>query len=186
MEHQRRSPYLYLSACLGLVILFAVLILLWLAPSRRPAVAPIEVIYPPPGSGRIAHLNSKAFFVALVTNTTSGRIVLDTQPMLLDEWGMAIPSMGLWGGTNFSCNLGPGQVVSLPVVIPTNSTKFRISFAYSRDARSLQKMCSPVCSSLLQPGRIAVSQKFMMRLFDQGWLDGRLHFNYQGDWEFNR
>ena len=185
VEQERRSTYLYLAVCLGLVILLAVVLLLWLAASRGPAVAPITVIFPPPGSGRVAHLNSKAVFVALVTNTTSGRIVLDTQPMLLVEGGMAIPSMGLWGGTNFSCNLGPGQVVSLPVVIPTNSTKFRINFGYSADAKGLQRMVSPVCRSLLQPGKIPVSQNFMMRLFEQGWLDGRLHLIYQSGWETN-
>jgi hypothetical protein len=103
--------------------------------------------------------------------------------MLLDEHGMAMAVIGSWGGTNFYCNLGPGQAVPLPVVIPTNSTKFRISFGYSKDANPVQKMLCPLCRNLFQPARIPVPQKIIARLSEQGWLDGRLHFNYEGRWE---
>jgi len=183
---RRRSFYLCIAACLGLAFLFVVLPMLWFAAFRRPAVAPVAVIFPPPESGRIAHVNSKTFFVALVTNTTSGRVVLDTLPMLVDEWCMAIAPIGLWCGTSINCCLGPGQVVSLPIVVPKDSTKFTISFGYSADANGLQKLLSPVCRNVIQPGRIPASQNIEMRLFEQGWIDGRLHLNYQSGWRTNR
>jgi hypothetical protein len=119
VEQERRSFYRYRAVWLGLAILFVILLVLLAAP-RSHVAAPIAVIFPPPGSGRIAHVNSKAFFVALVTNTSSGKVALETMPMLLDEHRMAIAVIGSWGGTTFQCNLGPGQVVALPVVSNLN------------------------------------------------------------------
>jgi hypothetical protein len=122
----------------------------------------------------------------LVTNTAPGSIGLENAFLEFDERGLIVTaSLNLWGGTNYYSALGPGEVMPLAIEVPTNSPKFKISFRYNRDAGPLMKMLSPIFRKVC-PHRIGPNQPFLLRMVDRGWLDGRLHFKYEGGWETNR
>jgi hypothetical protein len=182
-QEHHRSPYLYLAVW-GLATSFVVLLLLWLASPRKPAVAAIGVSFMPPHSGSMGFDYSARFLVALVTNATQGAIGLEPPNVQWEENGAFAGSMtNLWGGTNNLCSLGSKGVVPLPFNIPTNSMKLRLSFEYSREAGPLKKMLRPALRRLFPR---YITQPLMLRLFEQGWVDGRLHMRYEGGWETNR
>ena len=208
VEQERRSAYRYLAVGLGLAILFAALLLLWLAAPRKRVTADFGLSFTPPRSGHMANFYSKHFFVAMVTNATPGTVGLEDPvvewddngtiitaprvftfrvPSSVVEWddnGTIITGLAnLWGSTNGLCSLGSSEVMPLPFEIPTNSTKFRISFEYWREAGPFQKLLSPVSSKLFPRN---ISRPLPQRLFRDGWFDGRLHLTYIGGWEANR
>ena len=127
---------------------------------------------------------SEHFMVALVTNSTQRAIGLELPVVEWEANGVVITALAnLWGGTNGLCSFGSNEVMPLPFEIPTNSTKFRIGFEYWREAGPLKKMLCPLV------GRIFpryITQPFMLRLLEQGWVDGRLHMRYEGGWQTNR
>jgi hypothetical protein len=184
MAQQRRSPYLSRAVWAGLAILFGVLLLVWLTALRKPAVAPIGVSFTPPRSGGLGFDYSARFLVALVTNATQGTIRLEPPNVQWEENGAFAACMtNLWGGTNNLCSLGSKGVVPLLFNIPANSMKIRLSFEYSREAGPLKKMLRPALRRLFPR---YITQPIVLRLFQQGWVDGRLHMSYEGGWETNR
>ena len=183
-EQQRRSPYLYRAVWLGLAILLVVLLLAWLTAPRKPAVAAIGVSFTPPRSGHMGNFYSEHLMVALVTNSTQRTIGFELPVVQWEANGVVITALAnLWGGTNGLCSVGTKQVMPLPFEIPTDSTKFRISFEYWREAGPLQRLLSPISRKLFPRD---ITPPLPQRLFRQGWMDGRLHFNYEGDWKTNR
>ena len=184
LEQQGRSTNRYLAVGLGLLILFAALFLLWLVTPRKRITADFGLSFTPPRSGHMANFYSKHFFVATVTNATPGKVGLENPVVEWDDNGTIITGLAnLWGGTNGFCSLGSSEVMPLPFEIPTNSSKFRISFGYWREAGPFQKLLSPVSSKLFPRN---ISRPLPLRLFRDGWFDGRLHMMYEGGWETNR
>jgi len=182
-QQERRSFYRYLAVWEP-ATLFVVLLLLLIAAPGRSAVAPIGVSFMPPRSGHMGDFYSPHFVVALVTNATHRAIHLELPVVQWEANGVVITAMAnLWSGTNGVCSLGSKEAMPLPFEIPKDATKFRISFEYSRDAGTIQKLLSPVSSKLFPRN---ITPPLPQRLFRQGWMDGRLHFNYEGGWETNR
>ena len=184
MEQEHRSPYLYRAVWLGVAILFLVLLLTGLTvPGKgKPFAPPIIVGFSLPRSGHMGNFYSGHFVVAFVTNATPWNIDLLNPVLQWDKNGAIVTDYApQWGGTNEFCSLGTNGVMPLPFEIPTNATKFRISFfEYSHEAGPFQKMLSPAASILLPRRTIP------WRTYRQGWLDGREHMNYEGEWRTNR
>jgi hypothetical protein len=185
MEQEPGSSYRNRAMWLGLAILVAFLFLFWLASPSRPVGPAIEVSYSPQ-SGQMGSFYSPHFVVAFVTNAGTSSIGLANPLLQWDQRGVVVTATAdLWGGTNYFSSLGPNQVMPLPLEVPTNSTKFKVSFGYSREAGPLQRPFSPVCRRLF-PGRIGPNQPLIQWLDERGWRDGRLHIYYEGMWEANR
>jgi hypothetical protein len=184
MESQRRSSNVRRVVLVGAVILITVLILFLIGLPTRSAAPPIQVVFMPPRAGHMGNLYSQHFSIATVTNTTRWMIGLDNPVVQWEAHGVVVSAMAsLWSGTNNHCFLESGEATALPFQVPTNSTKFRISFEYTRDAGLLQKILSPALRLLFSHG---LQGPFGQRLGEKGWLDGYLHFNYQGTWEPNQ
>jgi hypothetical protein len=198
MEQEPGSPCYSSKVWLSLAILFAGLVLLRLATPGEPAVAPIGVSFTLPSSGHMGNFCSSHFVVAFVTNATPWNLNCLNPFLQWDERGTVVVATmwdeggttttvndNLWGGTNYFCSLGPGQVMPLPVAVPTNSTRFKIKFYYARDAGRVQKLFSFTGGRLL-PRSTTPSQTLLRRLWERGWVDGRLHMSYESGWEENR
>jgi hypothetical protein len=168
---------------LGLAILFAFLFLLSLA--ARPAAHDIGVSLSPRQSGHMGSFYSHDFVVLLVTNATTGSIVLGNPSLHWEDGDDITAGANLWGGTNESCSVGPGQVMPLPIRVPPTATKFKISFGYSRDIGPLQKVFSAVFFRFFAR-YTRPNQPFVGRLAERGWLNGHLYLRYEGEWEINR
>jgi hypothetical protein len=157
MEQERRSPYLY-PAVWAVATLFVVLLLVWLAAPGRPVHAAIGVSVMPPRSGHMGNFYSERLMVALVTNSTQRAIGLELPVVEWEANGVIITALAnLWGGTNGLCSFGSNELMRLPFEIPTNSTKFRVSFEYWREAGPLQKILCPVVGRLFPPTLINLS-----------------------------
>ena len=186
MEPERRSPYPYRAVWLGLALLIAALFLLWLASPKRSALVPMGVSFTPPRCGHMGNFYSGHFLIALVTNTTPWSIDLENAFLQWDVNGVIVTeTANLWGGTNYTCSLEPGEVMLLPLEVPTNSPMFKISFRYNRDAGPFVRMLSPTFR-MLCPRTIGPRQPFLLWMADGGWLEGRVHMKYEGEWQTNR
>jgi hypothetical protein len=136
---------------------------------------------------------SHDFVVAFVTNATTGNMVLGNPFLQWEDAGdITVGVASLWGGTNESCSIGPGEVMPLPIRVPPTSRKFKISLGYSRDAGPLQKVFGPALRPVLSAvvGRLFArrngpNQPLVQWLFDHGWLNGHLNLSYEGESEIS-
>ena len=97
MEEQRRSSNLKRIAWLALAILFAFMLLLWLAAPSRPPDAALGVSFTPPRSGHMGNFYSEHFVVATVTNATALKIGLENPVVEWDENGGLLRRSQIFG-----------------------------------------------------------------------------------------
>jgi hypothetical protein len=130
---------------------------------------------------------SHDFVVAFVTNVATRNIVLGNPALQWEDGDDISAGANLWGGTNESCSIGPGEVMPLPIRVPPTSRKFKISFGYSLDAGPLQKVFSAVFFRFFAR-HTRPNQPFVQRLVERGWINGPFYLRYlryEGEWEIN-
>lgn len=184
MEQAPTSPPHVRKVWPALAVVVALLLLLWFATIRTHPSPAIRVGFATATSGHMGDFYSPHFLVGFFTNATHRQILMENPIVQRDKNGRIINDLaGHWGGTNGFCSVGPSEVMPFPFEVPTTLIKYKITFDYSSQAGLIQRMVSPILGRLF--GR-NVTQPRLVRLFEQGWLDGRLHMKYEGQWETNR
>jgi hypothetical protein len=189
MEQEPGSFYRNRAVWFGLAVLFAFLLLIWLASTARPVGPEISVSIMPPRSGT----SYDSHCVAFVTNGTSSTMRLRLGEIQWEVDGVVhMCGAQFWGGTNiFSatnnyCFLKSGGVVPLAFEFPKRSTRFKISFVSTRDAGALKKMAMPLFRWWFNPPQWINPGTKLSPLFEDGWLDGRVYRAYESEWQANQ
>ena len=183
MEREPRSSSINTRIWVGLALLSGCFILVWSARSGRPPIDTMRVGFTPLRSGHMGDFYSSRFTVAMVTNTSHFLTHLELPTVQSDNDGVVLTYLAnLWGGTNGDCSLGTQETMPLPFEVPTNCRKFRVSFEYWHEAGFFQRLLCPALGKLFSRTK-GHPQPIFLWLQSHGWLDGRLHLDYEGGWE---
>jgi hypothetical protein len=109
MEQEPGSSYRNRKVWLGLAILFAFLVLLWLATLVRPAAPAMGVGLSPRQSGQMGDFYSRHFVVVFVTNATTRSIDLRNPGLQWEDGDDISANANLWVGTNYFCSIRTGS-----------------------------------------------------------------------------
>jgi hypothetical protein len=179
----KMKRWLVIGTVLVVAAVVVVVILLWL--NHGLAAPPsIGLSFTPFRDGHMGNFYSHHFTVAMVTNAGPHQVRLESPRVEWEENGTIVTGLVvLWGGTNYDSSLPPNGVMPLPVEVPKNSPRFRVCFVYNRVAGSFQRKAAPFISKVVR-GRFTGPR--LMKLYDLGLADGRLHLTYDSIWQTNQ
>jgi len=170
-----------IAAGIILAILSCLLLGIWLAPRSRPSPR-LEVRFTPFRHGHMGDLYSEHFTVVIVSNAGPRQVNLLSPSSEYEENSVILKNYAdTWGGTNPYTSLPANCVMPLPIHVPINSPRYRISFSSESRSGIMQRLLTSI-------ERISVKHKgipLLARLRFWAATNGIQTFTYEGTWQTN-